>query len=81
VYRFERGNLISANNPANIVAIVPRQSSAIQSWEDRTAAKRTMYSYGITAVDRTHNESPLSEVMAIRTRGKKGAIRIISPRP
>jgi len=79
VYRFEHGNLISVDSPSNIVTIVQRRPSANQTWVDKTALKRKKYSYGITAVDRTHNESDLSAVTAIRTRGKSGAIRIISP--
>nr|PZN57495.1 MAG: hypothetical protein DIU61_02025 [Bacteroidota bacterium] len=76
VYRFQQGTQISADNPANITAIVPRQPSALQSWRDATVSKRTSYIYGITAVDRTHNESELSPTVSVRTRGRKGSVRV-----
>lgn len=76
IYRFQQGTLISAEDPANIAAIIPRQPSATQHWRDTTVSKRTSYTYGITAVDRTHNESVLSPTVAVRTRGRKGSIRI-----
>jgi uncharacterized lipoprotein YddW (UPF0748 family) len=79
IYRFKKGNLISADNPANIAAIVQREPSAVQSWLDKTADKRSIYLYGITAVDRGHNESPLSPAITLKTRGKKGTVKVISP--
>jgi hypothetical protein len=79
IYRFEKGNLISADNAANIVAIVQREPSKVQSWFDRTADRRTIYSYAISAVDRGHNESALSGTITLKTRGKKGNVKIVSP--
>lgn len=79
IYRFEKGNLISTENPANIIAIVPRQPNAVQRWSDRTTRKRTTYTYGVTAVDRNHNESPLGEPVMVRTRGKRAPVREVSP--
>jgi uncharacterized lipoprotein YddW (UPF0748 family) len=78
VYRFEKGNLVSTDNPANIVAIVPRAPHKVQSWTDKETYKRTTYSYGISAVDRGHNESGLSAEISIKTRGRRGAIKVIS---
>ncbi len=75
VYRFEKGNLVAIDNPANIVAIVPRKPAEMQTWRDETVEKRETYRYGITAVDRNHNESPLSGLTTIRTRGKNGAVK------
>lgn len=80
VYRFKQETPPSTDNPANIAAIIPRRPSAEQHWLDTTVAKRTSYSYGITAVDRTHNESTLSPVVTVRTRGRKGSVRIVGGR-
>jgi len=78
VYRFKEGELENSENPASIVAIVQREPTARQSWIDKTTEKRTRYSYRITAVDRGHNESPLSQSMLLRTRGKKQDLKILS---
>jgi uncharacterized lipoprotein YddW (UPF0748 family) len=79
IYRFKKGNLLSADNPANIAAIVQREPSAVQSWLDKTADKRSLYTYCITAVDRGHNESVLSRPITLKTRGKKGTVKVILP--
>jgi hypothetical protein len=81
IYRFEKGNLVSSDNPANIVAIVAREPLAIQSWTDKKTRKRTAYAYRISAVDHGHNESGLSSLISIKTRGKRGAVKIVSARP
>ena len=81
IYRYKKGNLISADNPANIAAIVQRAPTAIQSWLDKTTSKRTSYTYRITAVDRGHNESQLSEAITIKTRGKKGTVKVVAALP
>jgi uncharacterized lipoprotein YddW (UPF0748 family) len=81
VYRYKKGNLVSFDNPANIIAVIPREPMEVQSWVDKTTDKRTTYSYCITSVDRGHNESELSSSVAIRTKGKRGAIKIISQKP
>lgn len=79
VYRFKKGELESPANPIHIVAIVQREPFARQSWLDKTADKRTRYVYRITAVDRGHNESVLSQAMPIKTRGKKGPVKVLLP--
>ncbi len=78
LYRFKKGDLITADNPVNIVAIVQREPSAIQSWLDKTTGKRTLYTYCITAVDRGHNESTFSPAITVKTRGKKAPIKIVT---
>ena len=60
IYRFQQGKPISTSNAANIISIIPRQPSGVQNWQDTTVTKRTSYTYGVTAVDRIHNESALS---------------------
>lgn len=77
IYRFKKGEVESSENPIHIVAIVQREPSAVQSWRDTTTDKRTLYSYRVTAVDRGHNESVLSEAMSIKTRGNKGNVRVL----
>lgn len=76
VYRFRKGNPIARDDAASIAAIIPRRPSGVQYWQDTTVAKRTSYIYGVTAVDRTHNESDLSQAVTVRTRGRKGAVRV-----
>ena len=76
VYRFDKGNLVSADNPSNIVGVVARGSYGAESWRGTTAATRTTYTYAITAVDRSHNESTLSNPITIKIRGKSRAIKI-----
>lgn len=77
VYRFQKGNLISADNPANIAAIVQRKPASKQFWIDDQTDKRKNYSYSISSVDRGHNESVISDPVTIRTRGKNRPIKII----
>jgi len=79
IYRFEKGNPIFTDNPANIIDIVQRKPSSIQSWVDKSVSKRKIYTYAITAVDRTHNESLLSDVVTIKTRGKNAVVKVIAP--
>lgn len=76
IYRFENGDPIDLENPAHILAKVPRIPQTVQTWTDPGAQKRTTYSYHVTAVDRLHNESYGSAEVTLRTRGSKGKIRL-----
>jgi len=76
IYRFDPEEKIKLDDPANIQAIVPRSSYNIQSWTDRNISKRTRYTYIVTAVDRLHNESSGSNTLLIRTRGRKGSLKV-----
>ncbi|HEY0745013.1 MAG TPA: family 10 glycosylhydrolase [Chryseosolibacter sp.] len=78
IYRFEKGNLVSPDNPANIAAIVQREPLHKQTWNDRTTSKRNQYTYAIAAVDRNHNESTLSATITVRTRGRLRSVKIIT---
>jgi uncharacterized lipoprotein YddW (UPF0748 family) len=78
IYRSEKGNPVSVDNPANIISIVQRQPSSTQSWMDKTVSKRTIYTYTITAVDRTHNESQPTDIVTIKTKGKNAAVKLIA---
>ncbi len=79
IYRFKKENLVTSDNAENIVAIVQREPSAEQSWLDKTIERRTLYAYRITAVDRGHNESPLSQSIAVKAKGKNGMVKVLSP--
>src|SRR5690606_28227006 len=76
VYRFEEGESIHLENPSYILTTVPRSPHTVQRWTDPHLNKRTTYTYVITAVDRLHNESIAAEGITIRTRGKRGNIRL-----
>jgi uncharacterized lipoprotein YddW (UPF0748 family) len=78
VYRFRKGNARSADNPAHIAAVVQRAPLSVQSWVDKTTDKRSMYTYCVSAVDRAHNESLLSQAIMLKTRGKKGEVKVVS---
>lgn len=79
VYRFSKESSDSINNPAHIVGIVPRKTGPIQYWSRKITDKRKGYSYGITAVDRTHNESSITHAAAVKSRRKKSEIKPVSP--
>jgi hypothetical protein len=64
------------NNPQNIQAIVQRRPYSMQVWSDVNVEKRKQYTYAITALDRLHNESSPSLFLHIKTRGRKGKIKI-----
>lgn len=76
IYRFEDEQPVDLENPAFILTTVPRSPHIVQRWTDRHLSKRTTYTYVITAVDRLHNESVGAESITIRTRGKRGSIRL-----
>ena len=76
VYRFSEGDSLNTGDATHIRAIVQRNSYAMQSWRDTGTEKRTVYTYLVTACDRLHNESTASEQFTIKTRGKRGAVKI-----
>lgn len=78
IYRFKKGKSMSADDAANMAAVVQRAPSTVQTWLDKTTAKRSVYTYRITAVDRGHNESLPSQAVTIKTKGKKGTIKVIT---
>jgi uncharacterized lipoprotein YddW (UPF0748 family) len=80
VYRFKAGDSIDIGNPSYLRAIVPRDVYATQTWLDREIHKRTAYTYVVTACDRLHNESAASAPVAIKTRGRRGEIRVADDR-
>lgn len=79
IYKFEKGNLVSANNPTNICAIVQREPASEQFWVDKTTRPRKQYTYCISAVDRGHNESALSKPLLLKTRGKRRSVKVVAP--
>jgi hypothetical protein len=76
IYRFNKDDSVTLQDPRNIQAIVQRSPYDIQSWIDHHTEKRTQYNYVITAVDRLHNESDGSKLLAIKTRGKRGSLKV-----
>lgn len=76
IYRTEDGVPMDLENPQNIVAIVQKSPYAMQSWTDHNVGRRTNYTYQISTFDRLHNESEPGNKMDIRTRGRRGNIRI-----
>jgi len=76
IYRMEGEEPLDLEDPALILTTVPRSPHTVQRWTDRHLSKRTTYTYVITAVDRLHNESVGTEEITIRTRGKRGSIRL-----
>jgi uncharacterized lipoprotein YddW (UPF0748 family) len=77
IYRHAKNKPVTLENPANIIAIVQRTHYATQVWIDRNTEKRKQYTYTITAVDRLHNESNASKPAKIKTRGKRGLVKIL----
>ncbi|WP_143960843.1 glycoside hydrolase family 10 protein [Litoribacter populi] len=77
VYRAEGSEeQLDLENSANIIAIVQRSAYSNQQWTDHTADRRTNYTYQVSTFDRLHNESEPSNAVQIRTRGRRGNIRI-----
>ncbi|HEU5148062.1 MAG TPA: family 10 glycosylhydrolase, partial [Chryseosolibacter sp.] len=71
VYRFSEDEPVNLEDATRIIAIVPRNTYARQSWTDDGVSKRTVYKYVVTAVGRLHHESDASGVVVIQTRGTK----------
>lgn len=76
VYRFLKDEPLDIEDPAHIAAIVQRKPYSRQYWVDENVDKRTEYTYVLTAVDRLHNESKAGAPVVIKTRGKRGQIRL-----
>ena len=77
IYRFTKEDNVSLDDPEKIQAIIPRIPYAIQSWTDLHTRKRTPYTYIVTAVDRLHNESVGSKAFSVKTKGRKGALKVL----
>lgn len=77
IYRFKKDEALTVEDPVNIMAIVPREPYAVQSWVDKRTDKRTQYTYIITAVSRLHHESEVGKPVTLKTRGKRGLVKIL----
>ncbi|HEY0454246.1 glycoside hydrolase family 10 protein [Actinophytocola sp.] len=67
VYRVAgRWTPCSAVDGRNLVGTVRAGNETLQSFVDRTAARGTAYTYAVTALDRSHNESPASLPRQVR---------------
>jgi len=78
VYRFDRGEPVNLDDATRIVAIQPRSAYALQSWTDETVRTSKRYTYVVTAVSRLHHESIGSEPIVVRTRGRRGQVRVFN---
>lgn len=78
VYRFNKGDSLDTDDPANILAVVPREAYAIQRLTDSKARKRSDYVYVITSCDRLHNEGAASTPVSVKTRGKRGKVKVLA---
>jgi len=77
IYRFDKADSITLEDPGKIQAIVQRSPYDDQTWVDHRTEKRTEYRYVITAVDRLHNESEGSKAFVIKTRGKRSSLKVL----
>ncbi|GAB3647553.1 glycoside hydrolase family 10 protein [Echinicola sediminis] len=75
IYRSKGEMPIDFNNPDLIVGKVPFSGEEVLYWMDKNIDKRTQYHFGITAVDRLHNESNPSPVIQINTKGRKKSVQ------
>lgn len=75
VYRYPGDQPGVLDSPEHIMAVVPRLPSAVQGWTDHTAARRTSYTYVITAADRLHNESAAGNAVTIKTKGRRAKVK------
>ncbi len=64
VYRFEENEQINLENPAKILQIV--RNEGILSCTDKTLNQEKSYVYVVTALDRLHNESIMSNVAKLK---------------
>lgn len=77
VYRFNGGDSLNTHDPAHILDVVPRKAYAIQHWIDSKTEKRSDYVYVITSCDRLHNEGAASNPVTVKTRGKRGEVKVV----
>jgi uncharacterized lipoprotein YddW (UPF0748 family) len=64
VYRFDENEVINIENPARIVQIV--RNEGILSLADKSAVPNRIYKYVVTALDRLHNESVISNEAVLK---------------
>ncbi len=76
VYRFNKDEPVNTEDATRIVAIVPRSPYAEQAFTDKQVRKHSGYTYVVTGVSRLHQESPGSNSLDVRVRGRNGAVRI-----
>ncbi len=71
VYRFENRKPGDYNNPANIYKIVRMEGTTQLTIEDDSLQKGKSYTYSVSAANRQHTESLLSEWRAVEIRNKR----------
>ncbi|WP_314591333.1 family 10 glycosylhydrolase [Paenibacillus terrigena] len=65
LYRIEGKEGLNVENPAQIAAIVRKQSGDVQHYTDTNAVEGRVYTYAVTAVNRLHNESEASNPITL----------------
>jgi uncharacterized lipoprotein YddW (UPF0748 family) len=76
IYRFKKGEEIDYENPKYILTIVQRKPYQQQEWLDRQIDKKSEYLYAITAVNRLHIESALSNSFNVKTSGARKEVHL-----
>jgi fibronectin type 3 domain-containing protein len=76
VYRFEDRLPGDYNNPESILKLVRLNGYSTITIEDNTAVEGKTYCYVVSAVNRAHTESDLSDWRTIEVRSK-GRIRLL----
>lgn len=78
VYRFEGMNAGDIRHPDNILAVTPfhRDQGRYFKWIDPTAERGKIYTYAVSAVDRSHRESAATEFRSLLVRESGGINRL-----
>lgn len=71
LYRFEDRRPGDYNNPQNILEIIPINGRRNFTYVDETAQTGKIYTYAVSAVNRQHTESLLSEWRAVEVKEKR----------
>lgn len=66
IYRFDGRYIGTIQNSSYIIGKVRKNPGLLQSFDDKTAVAGKTYTYVITAVDRTHNESKISNPIIVK---------------
>ena len=65
LYKFEEGQVVNVNDPTKILSIVQQMPDPV--FIDRSYIKGRNYIYIVTALDRMHNESMISDPLRVES--------------
>nr|WP_232345403.1 family 10 glycosylhydrolase [Paenactinomyces guangxiensis] len=68
VYRFEGNKVLDIGDSKYLLATVRKTNGVFQSFTDKTAEPGKKYTYVITAADRLHNESAISNQITLKVK-------------